>query len=515
MPSRILPPFAARARGPLLATLLAAFVAGSPAQEAAEPAVSIVPTPRALTLPVLPASRPFLSAGAAAQPVDLAMRGYVEHEYLVTGVARPGAGGAPAKYATRLLVRRPAGATRFSGLAVVEALDAAELHDAAPVWGAAHEEILRSGHVWVGVTWHAAAGAALRAFDASRYEKLSLTAALPAGCVPPPGLPGAPETLGDVAAPPDAGLGWDVLAQAGALLRSGSRENPLAGLEPRHVVAAGFARGASALVTFINARHASARLGDGSPVYDGYLLVGGGLWHTPLDPCADGAAAAEERRVPLRVDVPVISMGTESEVTRTLSQRLPDSDDPRGAFRRYEIAGASLAVPAAGLPGTRELEVLRAGAGAPEWPCEEPPAEFPIALAVGTALNHLQQWVAGGKAPPRLPLLSVDADSLLVRDALGAAVGGWRLPQMSVPSMVWTGRSTPRRADDAAQVYRCSLAGTVRRLDDAELKGLHGSRTEYLRRFNEAVDQAVSAGMLLPADAAGLKATAARGVPAF
>jgi hypothetical protein len=50
----------------------------------------------------------------------------------------------------------------------------------------------------------------------------------------------------------------------------------------------------------------------------------------------------------------------------------------------------------------------------------------------------------------------------------------------------------------------------MRRLDSAELKALYGSRTEYLRRYNAAVDQAVTDRWLVPADAAALKSLAAR-----
>ncbi|MEO6368408.1 MAG: alpha/beta hydrolase domain-containing protein, partial [Steroidobacteraceae bacterium] len=128
------------------------------------PAAELVPTPRALIVPASATNRPFLAAAQAQQPVDLAARGYVESELLVSGYANvydwAEAGSAAAvavrnadvPYTTRILVRRPLDARKFSGRVVVELLNPAGHYDVAPLWGLSYEYFLRRGDAWVGVT---------------------------------------------------------------------------------------------------------------------------------------------------------------------------------------------------------------------------------------------------------------------------------------------------------------------------------------------------------------------------
>src|SRR5436190_1147235 len=81
-----------------------------------------------------------LPGGAAYQdrPENLASYGYVEQEYIVRGKADvyewPNVGPAvvrtaDAPYVTRILVRKPARASRFSGNVVVEPLNPSNLFD--------------------------------------------------------------------------------------------------------------------------------------------------------------------------------------------------------------------------------------------------------------------------------------------------------------------------------------------------------------------------------------------------
>lgn len=487
-----------------------------------------MPTPRARALPAGNA-RPFLSAANAAQPVDLAARGYTEAEFGISGVARlydwnaqgvaqPRTDRTP--FATRLLLRRPADGRRFSGIVFVEALNPSLLYDTAPVWALAQDELLRAGHAWVGVTIKPVAIAALKRFDATRYESLGFAANPPADCRAAPGLPGAPGSDAELAPlGAENGLAFDVLAQTGALLRSGSRENPLGDLQARRLVAAGYGQSGSLLLTFVNALHASQRLGDGAAVFDAYLQVGGGLQAVPLTQCAPALPDDDARRGVARRDSPFLSLLTESEVPRVpAALRRQDSDDPEDFFRLFEIAGAAhLPLPAGGRPGPRELQQLQMTANDDADPCEETASSgpSPLPFAVRATVLQLQQLLLDGTAPPRAPLLSLDGEGRLARDALGVATGGLRLPAVSVPATVTSGRSTPRRPDDARAVWRCSLTGTSRALEADELRRLHGSRADYLKRQAEAIDQAVAARFLTPSDGAALKANAARSAPSF
>src|SRR6202161_4087707 len=104
-------------------------------------ASSTTPVPKITgPIPVTADSFPFLAANRTLQPIDLQKVGYVEEEFIVSGTANVYDWAADssltvktpnAPYATRILVRRPADTTRFSGHAVVELLNPARRFD----WG--------------------------------------------------------------------------------------------------------------------------------------------------------------------------------------------------------------------------------------------------------------------------------------------------------------------------------------------------------------------------------------------
>jgi hypothetical protein len=97
---------------------------------------------------------------------DLRSLGYVEEEYELQGdavcfrlVSDPTEDGCwdaepddTAGYRTRLLVRRPADESRFSGTVLVEWLNVSGGFDAAPEWSFLHRRLVRRGDAWVGVS---------------------------------------------------------------------------------------------------------------------------------------------------------------------------------------------------------------------------------------------------------------------------------------------------------------------------------------------------------------------------
>src|SRR5581483_9710907 len=101
-----------------------------------------------------------------AVPPALARDGYVQREYEAAGTATSYTATAPlggdgrwafapdttAPYRTRVLVRAPARASRFSGTVVVEWLNVSGGIDADPEWVSTAEEIVRAGDAWVGVS---------------------------------------------------------------------------------------------------------------------------------------------------------------------------------------------------------------------------------------------------------------------------------------------------------------------------------------------------------------------------
>jgi hypothetical protein len=477
------------------------------AAQAAEPL--LVPTPRASTITTSATNRPFLAAARTQQPVDLAARGYSESELLLRGYANiyewAGAGAelavrqANQPFVTRLLVRRPQDAGKFSGRVIVELLNPSGDYDFAPLWGFSFEHFLRRGDVWVGVTVKPSAAATLQKFDPVRYAALNFAFRQAEGCAEPRDA--------------ESGLAWDAIAQAGALLRSSSKENPLLDLNPQRLIAAGYSQTGGYVTTFANALHGRLRLGNEAPIFDGYLNAAGST-AAPINQCAAALPEADPRRGVLPRDVPFVTVMTESDFSRAPTLRRDDSDAAEDVFRLYEIAGASHSGPfAAGLPAAADLAIVGLEVPAANL-CREPRSDFPLGYAFNAIWQQFDELLVQKQPMVSLPRIETDAGMTPKQDAGGNALGGFRLPHIDVPVARYAGRSTPAAETDRARRV-CELTGSVQRFDVARLKSLYRDRAEYLRRFNAAVDQALLDRRLVNEDAVALKASAARAAPAF
>jgi hypothetical protein len=478
----------------------------------------LVATPRAKLLPVSATNVPFLAAARTGQPVTLATAGYSEREYLVSGVANiyDWTGNAQATqlsvraaklpYATRMLVRRPTDVGKFSGLVVVELLDAGDLYDRAPLWGLSSQHFLRRGDVWVGVTVRPAAAAALRRFDPVRYSALGFAYTQPAECQPADVRAYPPNT--------ESGLAWDLIAQVGALLRSSSKENPLLELNPRHLIAAGYGEAGGYVTTYSNALHAVLRRGDGAPIYDGYLNAAGAQFSVPINQCVATLPEADPRRGAMPRDVPFVTVMTEADFNLAPALRRADSDAPQDLFRLYEIPGAAHAGPwPAGMPVAASLQI--AGIAPPVADlCLEAPGDFPTGLAFNAIWQQYAEWLASGRSMLSLSRIETLADGDPRRDETGNASGGWRLPQLEVPLARYAARSTPRVAGERA-TRACALTGAKLPFEAARLKSLYQDRAGYLRRLRAAVDRAVQERRLVAADGEALNDPKNQVLPAF
>jgi hypothetical protein len=491
---------------PLLAALLLPSVA--PAAEA--PATRWVPTPRATRLAISATNRPFLAADRSKSPVDLAAGGYVEEEILLSGrsslydwgqaprsaavVKGPGEA-----WTTRMLLRRPADAGKFSGRVVLELLSAADRYDVAPLWGLSHAQFMRAGDVWVGLTVQPAALRALQSFDSVRYASVKLPVPESLECQPAPDA--------------DAGLAWDLIAQAGALLRSASRENPLSALHPQRIIAAGYADAGRYVVTYANAMHARWRLVGGAPVFDGYLDVAG-TRAQPLHPCATALADTDPRSGVLPRDVPFVVVMTQTELGHVLPVRRASSDARRDNFRYFELAGASRAGPwPAGRPAPTDLLIAGIESPSPDL-CREVPGDYPAGLALNALWQQYEALLVAGESMIQTPRIEAGANGAPLLDAHGNVRGGWRLPQVDVPLASYGNHSTPAVDSEVAR-STCAQTGSVRDLNAAQLRQLYKDRNGYVKRFNEAVDNAVDGRRLLAEDVPALKNPAVRKLPAF
>jgi hypothetical protein len=457
------------------------------------------------TRPTTPATRPRGSAavlqeipggdaaflGEAAKP-DLEAEGYVQREYTASGTATtydvPGGYAAdgkwtftpssPAPYATRVLVRAPAKPKAFSGNVIVEWLNVSGGVDADPEWTQVAEELTRSGDIWVGVSAQRigveggpvivkvdvpgsdAAGEGLKAIDPTRYGSL---------------------------AHPGDGYAFDIYTQVARAVRAGAG---LAGVKPKHVLAAGESQSAFALVTYYDGVQPLTQAFDGFFVHSrggvALPIVGPGAYAGISD-------AISGTPVIFRTDqrAPVMDIQTETDVTSILSSygaRQPDSD----TFRLWEVAG------------TAHADARLIGPNASAFDCGAPINDGPLHVVAEAALHDLKAWVATGAPPPRAPRLDVvDTPAVaVVRNRDGIAEGGIRTPPVDVPVSVLSGAPGPNPSTI------CLLSGSDTPLPAARVAELYPSRAAYLKQFEHSADAAIKAGFVLPADRKALLAFA-------
>jgi hypothetical protein len=451
-------------------------------------------------------SYPFLDAAHSLVPFDLSKYGYVEQEFIVSGNANVydwAADGSltvkseKAPYGARILVRRPANAARFSGAVVVEPLGAVRRFDWAIMYGYLNEHMMERGDAWVGITMPASSDG-LKKFNPTRYAAVNFANPNPAEACP--GAKGGPAAM-------EEGLRWDMMSQVGALLKSGAAGTPLAGFRTEALY---MTSQFPDVVTYLDAIHSHARLANGKPVYDGYLLRNPGA-PSRLSQCGAAPGANDPRRVVAKVDVPVIEVVAQGEVPEAMAQRRPDSDEPGNRFRRYEIAGASHIDRWAydrGFP-TFADQAASGGTpqGTPEFPLNakcDPPFTFStdprLKYAYDATLVHLDQWARKGTPAPRASVIEVK-DGAVVLDEAGNGVGGVRSPWVDVPAATYFTGTTPAA---------CREFGHTVAFDKARMDSLYGSDKNYLSKFNQSVDQLVKAGWFTESDGKKIKADAAK-----
>ncbi len=466
-----------------------------------------VPVPKSTgPIPVTADSVPFMAAANNLEPTDLSKFGYVEEEFILSGNANvydwAADGTVTVKtpnvpYANRILLRRPANPARFSGTVVVEVTNAARRYDWAMMWGYGRDYFLEHGDAWVGITTPGALNS-LKKFNPTRYAALSMDNPTPAAACPGAGKNG-PSAI-------EEGLRWDYYSQVAAALKSGQPGQPMAGLNVRRIF---MTTQAGDITTYINAIHDRSRLANGNPVYDGYLVRNPPA-PARINQCAPGIAATDARRQIKDIDVPVISVAAQGEVPDSMKVRKADSDDPKGRYRLYEIAGAAHidAFAYSGLPSFNEQNLLGLAQGTPDWPfnlkCDPqiPLSRQPLLMyAFHGAYRNLDEWVAKGVVPPKAARIETK-DGALVMDEFGHALGGVRNPWVDAPlETVVTTSPGPGT---------CRELGHTIPFEAARISGLYPSAKDRARKVDDSVDRAVSAGYFTQADGKKMKADLAK-----
>jgi Alpha/beta hydrolase domain len=467
--------------------LLAALVVtvalnGGPAvAAAASPAVS--PATGGGGVPVL----------AGFSTFDLAEVGYAQSEVLLSGTANAYAPTVPlgsdgkfsvassatAAYTTRAMVVRPIDPRQFNGTVIVEWLNVSGSVDAGPDWTLAHNELIREGFAWVGVSAQLAGLNATKAADPVRYASITH---------------------------PGDSFSYDIFSQAGQAIR----DNPgtvLGGLTPTTVIAVGESQSASRLVTYIDAVHPLVH------VYDGFLVHSRGARGAALSQ-APLPSVLVPTPTPIRddLDVPVLVFQTETDVFNSnLNVRQPDTD----LYRLWEVAGTAhfdLYGLRFGLTDTGDGQGAIAVLAAMQNPTNQPIPSITCITPINTGPAHwvldaaiywLNRWVTTGAAPPIAPRLQTTGVSPVVfaLDANGNVLGGIRTPAVDAPVATLSGLG-----QSGSQF--CSLFGTTVPFTPTQLATLYKNHGQFVSSWGQATKSAQDAGFLVPEDAKELTSAA-------
>jgi hypothetical protein len=437
-------------------------------------------------------SFPFLAASRSLQPVDLSKAGYVEEEFIVSGRANVYDWAADGTlsvrmpnvpYATRILVRRPADPSRFSGNAVVELLSPARRFDWGMMSGYLRDSLMERGDAWVGITMPASIKA-LQKFNPSRYAALSFANPSPSEACVTGAADVAPATSDQ-----EEGLRWDMISQVGAVLKSKTVLNA----EYLFMTAQG-----ADIQTYLAAVQRHAKLASGKPVYDGFLIkTPSGVG--PIRRCAPAVAKTDDRQKIENAGVPVMLVVAQGEIGDAYQR--PDSDNPGDRFRIYEVAGAAHIDKLAyrDMPGFPDqlAAIGTPGQGTPDWPftarCEPEILlqDHPLLKYVlDGAVMNLELWAARGTAPPKAERITMNGD---------VATGGVRNPDVDVPAAAYT--------TTTGGPGNCRELGRTVPYDWARLESLYGNQKNYAAKGAQSVNRMLAEHWITPSDAQKMKAS--------
>lgn len=501
-----------RARRSVPVVLFLALVVGIAAAHAQGPA-TIAPIPEVTgPISVTATSFPLMMSSKLQTVVDLPKAGYVEEEFFISGRANVYDWSADgqvvvktpnAPYTTRLMLRRPADARRFSGTVIVEIVNSARRFDFPFAWGVSHDHVMENGDAFAMITLAQPNLEGLKAFDAMRYAPLSMANPTPDEACNAGRAGGPPQT-----APGEEGLQFDILAQAGALLKAARAPGPLGAFAVERLYLIAYD---GALPTYIAAVHPRVRLAGGKPVYDGYILNRHPAL-TRLRRCGAAPAATDARQVIRNLDVPLIRIIGQTDILATYAQRREDSDAPSDRYRLYEIAGGAHADAAfyPYMPAVADLRKI--GSAYPllaSWPfanqCEpeQALARTPInTYALDAALANLTRWIRDGVPPPKAERIRIEnpgtPQARIALDQFGNAVGGVRTPYLDVPTATY-------HTTSKGETFCPELAHTVP-FDWARLNSLYGTPQNYRAKLTQSVDKLVRERWLTESDGRRIKA---------
>ena len=411
--------------------------------------------------------------------IDLAAYGYIEEEFFIQGSANryntpTGQTGSIISsghpYKTRIVVRRPISSKDFNGIVLLEWQNVTAGYDLDAHWGASWEHFIRSGYAWVGVSAQRVGvhgfppgtpgqvTQGLKAWSPIRYGTLDVTVG------------------GTIL---DDSLCYDIFSQATQAMRNPTGIDPMNGFNVKMVLAIGASQSASRLVIYHNSIEPLHGVVDAY-----YLLVGGYGTRTDLS-------------------VKVFQLLSETDVISGAYRRRPNSE----YFRTWEIAGAAHSGYFSAI--YRQPIIARDSIVAAPLECTYPPySRIPTHYVLNAAYDHLVRWVDDGTPPPTAPLIELVSvggpglPAIVVRDSLGLALGGIRLPDLAVPTALNNGTNSGSGF--------CRLYGTYIPFDNATLHGLYRNHGAYVSAVTQATTDNLKDGYIVTEDAQEIRVTAAQ-----
>ena len=421
---------------------------------------------------------------------DLSKVGYEKSQFFLSGTARSYVpvspltsdgkwkitAGVSAPYTTRIAVYRPIDPKKFNGTVVVEWLNVSGGTDDAPDWTLSHNELIRDGFAWVGISAQQVGVDSARTTDPAQYSSLSH---------------------------PGDSFSYDIFSQGGRAVRDDAARM-LGGLRPHTLIAAGESQSAGRLMTYIDAVQPIAH------VYQGFLVHSQFGTGAPLSqaPKANDAAPTPTT-IRSDLDVPVLEFETETDVVNSdLTDRL-HYGNPKW-FRLWEVAGSShydyygLAIgpndTGNGQGAVQNLAAMQNPTRTPVggFSCEVPINTGGTHWALDAAVHWLNRWVVDGRPPPRAPLLATAHVSPVVYrlDANGNTIGGVRTPQVDAPIAALGSQGNSGGF--------CFLFGSTVPYNATHLASLYKNHGQFVAAWARAVRRDRVLGFLLPADAVEL-----------
>ena len=427
--------------------------------------------------------------------IDLSKVGYEKSQFFLSGTAHSNVPVSPltsdgkwkittgvsAPYTTRIAVYRPIDPKRFNGTVVVEWLNVTGGTDDAPEWTMSHNELIRDGFAWVGVSAQQVGVESAKKTDPAEYSALSH---------------------------PGDSFSYDIFSQAGQAVRNDAAL-VLAGLRPHTLIAAGESQSAGYLMTYIDAVQPIAH------VFQGFLVHSQFGTGAPLSQGPQTSYSAP-RPTTIRSDigVPVLEFETETDVVDSnLTDRL-HYGNPKW-FRLWEVAGSShydyygLAIgfndTGNGQDAVKNLAAMQNPTGTPAggFSCKVPINTGGTHWALDAAVYRLNRWVVGGTPPPPAPFLATTHVSPVIfkLDANGNAIGGVRTPQVDAPIAALGSQGNSGGF--------CFLFGSTVPYSATHLASLYKNHAQFVSAWARAVHSDRADGFLLPTDATQLLHSAA------